>query len=53
MTRLLFRPLTLTVALSAPEAAKQTSAARLWLKIPAAQSPLRDLQVSSGTATPA
>lgn len=53
MMRLIFLPLSLTVTLCAQETAKQTSAARLWLKVPAAQSPLRDIQVSSGTATPA
>ncbi|MES2923623.1 MAG: glycoside hydrolase family 5 protein [Verrucomicrobiota bacterium] len=51
--RPLFLLLALTASLSAQETAKQSTAARLWLKVPATQSPLRDVQVSSGSATPA
>lgn len=51
------RSLMLLIALAAPlsagETARQTTEARLWLKVPAGQAPLRDIHVSSGTATPA
>ena len=51
--RPLFLLLSLTVLLPAQETPKQTTEARLWLKIPVSQAPLRDIQVSSGSATPA
>jgi endoglucanase len=45
------------IALASPFAGAETlrlaSEARLWLKVPAGQAPLRDIQVSSGTAVPA
>lgn len=45
--------LALTASLAAQETAKQTTVARLWLKTPASQAALRDIQVSIGSATPA
>lgn len=53
MTRTLLLSLALTASPVAQETARQTSEARLWLKVPAGQAPLRDIQVSSGSANPA
>jgi len=53
MTRSLLPLLALTTALSAQEPIRQATEARLWLTVPAGQAPLRDVQVSNGTATTA
>jgi endoglucanase len=53
MTRTLLPLLALATALSAQEPLRQASSARLWLKVPAGHAPLRDIQVSNGSATPA
>ncbi len=53
MIRPLSLLLALTVSLSAREPVRQTTEARLWLKVPAGQTPPRDIQVSTGSATPA
>lgn len=53
MIRPLSLLLVLTVPLSAQEPVRQTSEARLWLMVPAGQTPLRDVRVSTGSATPA
>ncbi|MEY3898423.1 MAG: hypothetical protein RLZZ214_3945, partial [Verrucomicrobiota bacterium] len=53
MTRTLLFFLGLGVSLSAQETPRQTTEARLWLQVPAGQAPLQDIQVSSGSATPA
>lgn len=45
--------ISLCVSLSAQETPRQTTEARLWLQVPAGQAPLRDIRVSSGSATPA
>lgn len=42
--------LTVATALSAQEPLRQASDGRLWLKIPADQTPLRDIEVSTGSA---
>jgi endoglucanase len=51
--RPVFLLIALTGALSAQEPFKKTTEGRLWLKVPEGQPPLRDIQVSSGSATPA
>jgi endoglucanase len=53
MKRSLFPLLALAASLSAEEPIRQASEARLWLKVPAGNTPLRDIQVSHGRATPA
>ena len=53
MTRPLFSLLALASVLSAQEPVRQASQARVWLKVPAGQAPLRDIQVSNGSAAPA
>jgi endoglucanase len=53
MNRILTPLLLATAALSAAETPKLAGEARLWLRVPAGQSPLPDIRVSSGTATPA
>ena len=50
---LLLLLLALATALSAQEPIRQASEARLWLRVPAGQEPLRDVRVSNGTAAPA
>lgn len=50
------RRLSLLIGLATSLAAqtpRQTTEARFWLQVPAGQSPLRDLRVSTGSATPA
>ncbi|RYD41051.1 MAG: glycoside hydrolase family 5 protein, partial [Verrucomicrobiaceae bacterium] len=42
-----------TVQLSAQSTPRQTSEARFWLQVPPGQEPLRDVNVSAGSATPA
>ncbi len=51
MRILLFPLLLASIAVAQP--LKQTTAGRIWLRVPAGQPPLRDLAVSSGNATPA
>jgi endoglucanase len=53
MKRTLFPLLALTATLSAQQPLIQATSARLWLKVPADQPPLRDIRVSTGSATPA
>lgn len=53
MTRSLLPLLALAASLAAQEPIRQASEARLWLKVPAGQAPLRDIRVSNGSATPA
>ncbi|MEI7909096.1 MAG: glycoside hydrolase family 5 protein [Verrucomicrobiota bacterium] len=53
MTRILFPLLALATALSAQEPIRQATEARLWLQVPAGQAPLRDVQVSNGSAATA
>lgn len=53
MIRTLSFLISLLVSLSAQETPRQTTEGRLWLQVPAGQAPLRDIQVSSGSATPA
>jgi endoglucanase len=53
MIRPLFLLTLLGGTLCGEETARQTTHARLWLQVPAGQPPLRDIQVSSGSATPA
>ncbi len=53
MKRPAFLWIALAASLSAQESVKQAFEARFWLKIPAGQSPLRDIEVSTGSATPA
>ena len=43
----------LTASLGAQETPRQATEARLWLRVPAGQAPLRDLEVSAGSAMPA
>ena len=43
----------LVTSLSGAETLRLPAEARLWLKVPAGQSPLRDIRVSSGIAAPA
>lgn len=53
----MIRPLALLVVLSnflpAQEPLRQATEGRFWLKVPAGQAPLHDIQVSTGSATPA
>jgi endoglucanase len=53
MTRSLLPLFALAASLAAQEPIRQASEARLWLKVPAGQAPLRDIRVSNGSATPA
>ncbi len=53
MIRTLFLLSVLGGTLCGEETARQTTQARLWLQVPAGQPPLEDIQVSSGSATPA
>jgi endoglucanase len=53
MTRTLISVLALATSLSAGETIRQAAEARLWLKVPAGDVPLRDVQVSTGRAAPA
>ena len=53
MKRILIPLLALAASLSAQEPVQQASDARLWLKVPAGQPPLRDIRVSNGSAAPA
>jgi endoglucanase len=53
MRSILFPQLALVACLSAQQPVTQASEARLWLKVPDGQSPLKEIQVSAGTATPA
>ncbi|MCX6877084.1 MAG: glycoside hydrolase family 5 protein [Verrucomicrobia bacterium] len=53
MTRTLLPLFALATALSAQEPIRQAAEARLWLKVPAGQAPLRGVVVSNGSATPA
>ncbi len=53
MYRTLFTLLALTAILSAQQPLIQATSARLWLKVPADQPPLRDMRVSTGSASPA
>ena len=53
MIRALSFLIALGTCLSAKETPRQTTEARLWLQVPAGQAPLRDIRVSSGSATPA
>lgn len=53
MTRAFFLLLALGVASKAGETVRQTTEARLWLRIPAGHAPLQEVQVSTGTATSA
>ncbi len=53
MIRTLFFLTLLGGILRGEETARQTTEGRLWLQVPAGQPPLRDVQVSAGTATPA
>lgn len=43
----------LTASLGAQETPRLATEARLWLRVPAGQAPLRDLEVSAGSATSA
>jgi endoglucanase len=53
MKRLLLPLLLLAPVFLSAEIIRLPSEARLWLKVSAAQSPLQDIEVSAGTATPA
>ena len=53
MSRALLALLALSTALAAQEPIRQASEARLWLKVPDGQAPLRDVRASNGSATPA
>lgn len=53
MSRTLITLLSLAATLSAQQPLVQATSARLWLKVPADQPPLRDVRVSTGSATPA
>lgn len=53
MLRALFLLTALGIPLADAQTIRQTTEARLWLKVPAEQAPLRDIVVSSGSATPA
>lgn len=53
MTRTLSLFLGLGVSLATGDTIRQTTEARFWLQTPAGQAPLRDVQVSTGSATPA
>ena len=53
MTRALFLLIALSVPSNAQEPVSQTTEGRLWLRIPEGSAPLQNIQVSSGTATPA
>ncbi|MES2658365.1 MAG: glycoside hydrolase family 5 protein [Verrucomicrobiota bacterium] len=53
MTRAIFLLIALSIPSPAQEPIRQTTEARLWLRIPGDKAPLRDIRVSTGIATPA
>ena len=53
MTRVFLLLIALAISASALEPLRQSTEARLWLRIPKDRAPLNELRVSSGTATPA
>ncbi len=53
MIRLLILSLLPCIALHAAETLRQPTTARIWLKVPASQSPLQDVRISTGTVSPA
>lgn len=53
MIRSLFPVLALAASLSAQDPVRQATDARLWLKVPAGQAPLREVRVSNGRVAPA
>ena len=53
MTRPVCLMFAFAAALSAQEPVRQATEGRFWLKVPAGQPPLRGIEVSAGSATPA